>query len=116
MLAYLPVTSLADAAKQEADMLVSIPKTFSQHVGWRSDKVKITSAEAASAQSKLDYRCDFCMRTFKTQKAMRIHRNFCVHQYDTTNEVFVVEAIIGAFGWAEARWMLVKFEGYEDPE
>ena len=45
---------------------------------------------------------------------MLIHRNSCVHQYDTTEEV--VEEIIGAFGWAEARWMLVKFEGYDEPE
>ena len=44
---------------------------------------------------------------------MRIHHNLCVHQYDTTDEVYEVEEIIGAFGWAETRWMLVKFAGYE---
>ena len=47
---------------------------------------------------------------------MLIHHNSCVHQYDTTEEVYEVEEIIGAFDWSETRWILVKFEGYDESE
>ena len=49
---------------------------------------------------------------------MLIHRNNCVHQYNTTDETFVVEDIdiVGVFDRIESRWMLVKFEGYDEPE
>ena len=47
---------------------------------------------------------------------MLIHRNNCVHRHNTTDETFVVEDIVGVFGRIETRWMLVKFEGYDEPE
>ena len=47
---------------------------------------------------------------------MYIHRGSCVHQYDTTDETFVVEELVGVFDWVEVRWFLVKYEGYEEPE
>ena len=47
---------------------------------------------------------------------MYIHRGACIHQYDTTEETFVVEELVDVFGWVEARWFLVKYEGYEVPE
>ena len=110
------LTSLADAAKAHADMEVSMPKTFSQHVERRDARLNITTAEATEAQSKFKYQCDFCTMRFKSRKAMYTHRKSCIHQYDTTEEVFVVEAIVGVFGWLEARWFLVKYEGYVEPE
>ena len=36
--------------------------------------------------------------------------------YATTDEVFTVEKIVGVFGHKDARWFLVKWQGYEDPE
>ena len=109
------LTPLADAAKQEADMEVSMPKTFSQHVGKRTG-IKVTKVEAVSAQMAFKHKCDFCDRRFKTSRDMLIHRNNCVHQYNTTDETYVVEDIVGVFGRIEARWMLVKWEGYSEPE
>ena len=109
------LTALADAAKQEADMEVSMPKTFSQHVGKRAG-IKVTKVEAVTAQMAFKHKCDFCDRRFKTSRDMLIHRNNCVHQYNTTDETYVVEDIVGVFGRIEARWMLVKWEGYPEPE
>ena len=40
----------------------------------------------------------------------------CVHQYITTDETFVVEDIVGVFDRIETRWMMVKFEGYDEME
>ena len=45
-----------------------------------------------------------------------LHRDSCVHQYNTTEEVFTVENIVDVFGWLENRWMLVKWEVYAEPE
>ena len=67
-------------------------------------------------QNKFKHQCDFCRMRFKSKKAMYTHRKSCIHQYDTTDEAFVVEAIVGVFGWVEARWFLVKYEGYDEPE
>ena len=92
------LTSLADAAKAHADMEVSMSKTFSQHVERRNARLNITTAEATEAQSKFKYQCDFCTMRFKSRKVMCTHRKSCIHQYDTTEEVFVVEVIVGVFG------------------
>ena len=104
------LTSLAGAAKAKADMVVSMKKTVSQHVGRRAN-IKISNT---AAQKTFSHKCDFCDRKFKSNKAMLLHRESCVHQYNTTDEVFVVEKIVGAFGWVDARWLLVKWEGYEN--
>ena len=86
--------------------------------GRAAANVSVTVAEADSAQSKFGHKCDFCSRKFKTRKGILIHRDSCVHQYDTTEEVYEVEEIIviGAFGWEETRWILVKFERYDESE
>ena len=47
---------------------------------------------------------------------MLIHRSSCVHNYATTDEVFTVERIVTVFGHKDARWFLVKWQGYADPE
>ena len=109
------LTSLADGAEADADMKVSIKKTFTQHVGKRDD-IKISKEEAAAAQDSFSHKCDFCNRKFNSRKAMLLHRNSCIHQYNTTEEVFTVEDIVGVFGWLENRWLLVKWEGYEEPD
>ena len=86
-----------------------------QHVGKRDD-IKISKEEAAAAQDSFSHKCDFCNRKFNSRKAMLLHRNSCIHQYNTTEEVFTVEDIVGVFGWVENRWLLVKWEGYEEPD
>ena len=99
---------VTDAAETEADMQVSVKKTFSQHVKRRWERVNVSTAEANAAQKKFKFQCDFCMMRFKSKKAMYIHRGSCIHQYDTTDEIFVVEELVGVFGWIEVRWFLVK--------
>ena len=109
------LTSLADGAEADADMKVSIKKTFTQHVGKRGD-IKISKEEAAAAQDSFSHKCDFCNRKFNSRKAMLLHRNSCIHQYNTTEEVFTVEDIVGVFDCLENRWLLVKWEDYEEPD
>ena len=109
------LTNLADASEREADMKINMTKTVSQHVHKRQP-IKVTEQEVASAESKYKFKCDFCRRKFKTDRAMQIHRASCIHNYDTTEEVFVFEKIVVVFGYKEARWYLVKCQGYEEPE
>ena len=109
------LTAIADGARADADMSVSLPKTFSHHVHKRA-KAKVTSAEAKTAESKYKYKCDFCPRRFKTDKNMQIHRCNCIYNYGTTQEIFEVEQVIGAFGHVDNRWLLVKWRGHQEPE
>ena len=109
------LTKLADASEREADMKINMSKTVSQHVH-RRKPIEVTEAEVAQAEAKYKHKCDFCLRKFKTDRAMQIHRASCIHNYATTDEVFVLEKIVGVFGYKDARWYLVKWQGYDDPE
>lgn len=96
-------------------MMVSMTKIFTQHVHKRG-RIDVTDAEVAEAEVKFKFKCDFCTRRFRTDRDKHIHRTSCAYNYNTTEEVFVVEDIVGVFGDVDARWFLVKWEGYEDPE
>ena len=109
------LTAIADASVELADMHVSMPKTFSQHVHRRS-KITVTSAEAATVAKAYKFKCDFCARRFKTDKSMQIHRASCVFNYDTTDEIYEVEEIANVFGHIDNRWFLVKWKGYDEME
>ena len=109
------LTAIADTSVELADMNVSIPKTFTQHIHRRS-KIKVTDADAATVEKGYVHKCDFCTRRFKTGKAMHNHRASCVFNYDTTDEVYELERITDVFGHIDNRWFLVKWKGYEDME
>ena len=109
------LTKIADASKAEADMEVSMPKTFSQHV-YKRKPIKVTGKEAKKAEMKYKHKCDFCPRRFKTESNMMKHRAHCIYNYGTTTEVFEIEKIVNVFGFANSRWFLVKWIGYEEPD
>ena len=109
------LTTLADKSLSEADMRIRMDKTFTQHVQIQ-DEVKVTKEEAMAAQRKFKVKCDFCDRRFKTEAAMQIHRAACAFNYNTTEKTWVVEGIVGVFGRIGARWFLVKWGGFEEPE
>ena len=109
------LTDLANASISEADMYINMNKTVSQHVHKR-EPIKVSQDEIEKAEKKYAHQCDFCKRKFKTRRAMLIHRASCVHNYATTDEVFEIERIVNVFGHKDARWFLVKWQGYEDPE
>ena len=88
-------------------MHINMLKTVSQHVHKRKP-IKVTTEEIASAEAKYMHKCDFYMRRFKTSQTVMRYRASCVHNYETTNEVFTLEKIIGVFGHKDARWFLVK--------
>ena len=58
------LTALADAAKAEADMDVSTPKPFTQHV-FRREDMRVTAAEVSAAEEKFSFKCGYCDRKFK---------------------------------------------------
>ena len=109
------LTLIADTSRDEADMYVSLPKTLTQHVHRRED-VKVSEEEARVAEKEHKHVCDFCPRRFKTRRGMLIHRARCMHNYDTTDEAYVVQHISSVFGHIDARWYLVKWQGYKEPE
>ena len=77
----------------------------------------MTKKETLAAQKKFKHQCDFCDRRFKTQTVMYIHRANCPYNYATIEEVFEVqEQILDVFDRIGARWFLIKYVGYEDPE
>ena len=78
--------------------------------------MQVTEEEVQKANEKLEFACEFCKRKFKTKRGMHIHRASCIHQYVATEERYVIEDILNVFGKVDARWYLVKFEGYEEPE
>ena len=109
------LTAIADASVKLADMYVSMPKTFSQHVHRRS-KITVTSSDAAAVEKAYKHKCDFCTRRFKTNRSMQIHKASCVFNYDTTDEVYEIENITNVFGHIDNRWFLVKWKGYDEKE
>ena len=109
------LTAIADGAKADADMCVSLPKTYTHHVHKRAT-IKVSTAEAKAAESKYKFKCDFCPRRFKSEKNIQIHRCNCIFNYDTTQEVFEVEKVVGVFGHVDNRWLLVKWQGHQEPE
>ena len=109
------LTTLADKSESEADMKIRMDKTFSQHVK-EQDTKKVSEEEMLEAQKRFKFKCDFCDRRFKTDAAMQIHRANCPHNYGTTEKTYEVERIVGVFGRIGARWFLVKWGGYEEPE
>ena len=69
-----------------------------------------------AVEKKYKHKCDFCTRRFKTQSNMMKHRSQCVYNYDTTEEIFEIEKIVNVFGFADSRWFLVKWVGYDVPD
>ena len=110
------LTTLANESRDRADMMIRMDKTFSQHVQLQDENIVVTEEEIMKAQAKFKHECDFCDRRFKTLAAMRIHRDSCPYNYDTTDEAFEVQEIVGVFGRVNARWYLVKYAGYPKPE
>ena len=108
-------TRLANKSLKEADMVVRMDKTYSQHV-CRGGDVAVTDEEIKKANDKFEHECEFCKRKFETKRDMKIHRASCVFAYAATEERFVIEEILAVFGKKEARWFLVKWEGYAEPE
>ena len=76
---------------------------MNQHV-YKRKPIKVTESEVTRTESKYKHHCDFCQKKFKTDRAMHIHRASCIHNYDTTDEVYVVEKIVGVFDYKDARW------------
>ena len=109
------LTKIADASQEEADMKISVPKTFTQHVHER-EEIAVTTDEVAAIEAKYAHKCDFCERSFKTRRGMLIHRARCQYNYNTTDEVFVLEDIVGMFGHRHSRWFKVKWQGHEEAE
>ena len=107
------LTRMVDASRAEADMEVSMPKTFSQNVHKR-EAIKTTTSEAKAMEKKYKHKCDFCSRRFKTEINMMKHRAHCIYNYGTTDEIYEVEKIVDVFGHASSRWFLVKWVGYEE--
>ena len=80
------LTALTDAAKAEADMDVSTPKTFTQH-RFRRDAVQVSAAEVSAAEEKFTFKCGYCDRKFKDMRAKKIHDANCKHYYGTTESI-----------------------------
>ena len=100
------LTNVGNEPKARADIQMRMDKTFSHHVQEDEEKIEVTKEEIAQAQDKFEHKCDFCTRKFKTLAAMRIHRDKCPYNYDTTDEAFEVESIVGVFGRINSRWFL----------
>ena len=79
-------------------------------------KIEVTKGEVRAAEAGYKNKCDFCERRFKTKRGMLIHRARCVMNYNTTDEVYILDDITGVFGHKDARWFKVKWRGHEEEE
>ena len=104
------LTTLAEASKAEADMDVSMPKTYTQHV-FRRKAIQVSKAEADAAQMQFKHECEYCARRFNSARAMNIHTSSCMYVYSTTAEEYEVEDIVGVFGWTSNRWLVLSEVG-----
>jgi hypothetical protein len=109
------LTSVADGSVDDADMVVNMSKTFTQHV-FKRDDIKVSKQEIEAIEAGYEHQCDFCERRFKTKRGMKIHKASCKFNYATTEESFPVEKIVAVFGKKSSRWYKVKYEGYDEPE
>ena len=111
------LTTIADGARDNANMNISLPKTFSERV-YKCDKLKVSETEARAAEAKYTFKHDFCPRRFKSERNMQIRRYSCNYNYNTAQEIFDVEQVVGALvhGHVDNRWLLVKWKGHHDPE
>ena len=104
------LTAIADAVRDNTDMNVSMPKTFTHHVANKCDKLKVSADEPKTSEQRYKFKYDFCPRRFKTEKTCRyIYTATSTSNYDTIQEVFEVEKVVGAFAHVENRWILVKW-------
>ena len=90
-------SKIAHASLDDADMHVNMAKTFTHHV-YHRENISVTEAEVAAVEADYGHKCNFCIRPFKTETGMLIHRAQYIHNYNTTNEVFELEGITGVFG------------------
>ena len=63
------LTRLANKSLKEADMVVRMDKTYSQHV-CRGGDVAVTAEEIKKVNDKFDHVCEFCNHKFKTKRGM----------------------------------------------
>ena len=106
------LTAIADTSVQEADMVVNMQKTFTQHVHERKE-ITVTKEEVMAVEAGYEHKCDFCTRRFKTRRGMLIHRNKCPQNYNTTEEAFELDEVIAVFGEKDNRWFKVKWCEHE---
>ena len=111
------LTTVADASIADADMHVSMDKTYTQHVKRQTKSYIPSPNRIEKVEKTYKHKCPFCDRRFKTAAGVQLHREkHCAFNYATTEEVFEVEGIEDVFGLRTNRWFLVRFVGHPTPE
>ena len=108
------LTKLADKSRADADMEVSLKKTFTQHVHKRTDIITRTAEQINKTTKKYKHVFAFCGRRFKTEAGMQTHRVACVLNYDTTEEAYELEEVLSVFGVKRNRFFEIKWVGHEE--
>ena len=107
------VTAIQAGALQDADVVVSIPKSEVQHIRKQEDVASPTPAEfkRAAEKGKLPFQCDFCGKRFATKVDMR-HLKYCPEaQRGVYDEEWGVDKILDVRGPIDNRFFLVRWEG-----
>ena len=111
------LTRFADAAADKADMHVKLPKTFTQHVKVQQKVTPASAKEIKKIEDKYEFPCLFqgagCDARFKTKSGMLTHTSSCPYNYDTTQNFFEIERIVGVYGHNRRKLFKVQWRGYK---
>ena len=102
------VSLIAFGSREDADMIISIPKTKVLHVAQQTALAKVTSTEA---EQQCKFCCPFhgCDHKFCTEAGLRIHKGRCEWK-----DEFVVEKIVAHKKGLLKRQYLIKWKGYDE--
>ena len=111
------LTTLADAAIEQADMKVKLTKTYTQKVSKQKPVAKATSSEIQAKMKTYPHECEFagagCTARFKTARGMHIHRARCQFRYYFASFTkYEVETVVDVFGHSARRLFKVQWRGY----
>ena len=65
---------LAKGAVEDADMLISTPKTKVMHVKKAPKKVKVSHMDFVEIEKKFKYVFEFCDKGYPTRQGLAVHK------------------------------------------
>ena len=114
------LNALAEGAKRDADMEISIPKTEVMHVKNQAAVSPATLKDVKELQEQdiLKFKCEFCDAAFTTKTGLAHHqREWCGEATrEAFEEEYEVDQIVEARGLPGRRFYLTEWVGYPKDE
>jgi hypothetical protein len=112
------LTAIAEGARRDADMEISVPKTECMHCKIQDAVSPVCAADyerlSSGKNPALSFKCAHCGRCFDRHQGRALHiTRFCTEAKAVAwTEVYEVEQVLDVRGAPEFRYYLVRWEGY----